>query len=265
MFTQRPIKQAKTIDNVYGSAYYHLEAKDRTIGELRKKLEAKTDNQEWIDTVLNDLIDRGYLKSDKKFAVHFAEMAFNSEKGRQYILTKLKEKGIESSAANEAIDYLVNRDNICELSLLNSRLSSMRLEGFSSDKLYSALLKHGFRSSDVREAIQSHPVASTLASKQQIKADKADIVKEIERLARKLKGKSVIKRELQQKLIDVSQFDEQIEKLEMDGSIDFYQNCQLRLEKKRFDLTNSKEKSKAYAYLYSHGFSSDEIKETLSS
>ena len=31
MFTQRPIKQAKTIDNVYGSAYYHLEAKDRTI------------------------------------------------------------------------------------------------------------------------------------------------------------------------------------------------------------------------------------------
>ena len=66
----------------------------------------------------------------------------------------------------------------------------------------------------MREAIQSHPVASTLASKQQIKADKADIVKEIERLARKLKGKSVIKRELQQKLIDVSQFDEQIEKLE---------------------------------------------------
>ncbi|MGN2613829.1 hypothetical protein ACTFQ6_19080 [Aliivibrio fischeri] len=54
MFTQRPIKQAKTIDNVYGSAFYHLEAKDRTIDELRKKLEAKTDNQEWIDTVLSD-------------------------------------------------------------------------------------------------------------------------------------------------------------------------------------------------------------------
>ncbi len=41
MFTQRPIKQAKTIENVYGSAFYHLEAKDRTIDELRKKARSK--------------------------------------------------------------------------------------------------------------------------------------------------------------------------------------------------------------------------------
>ncbi|MGN2614437.1 RecX family transcriptional regulator [Aliivibrio fischeri] len=265
MFTQRPIKQAKTIDNVYGSAFYHLEAKDRTIDELRKKLEAKTDNQEWIDTVLSDLIGRGYLKSDKDFAINFAEMAFNSEKGSQFILSKLKEKGINESIANEAIDYLVNRDEICEFTILNNRLSNMTLDSYSSDKLYSTLMKYGFKSSDVREVIKSHPIASTLPSKIQIKAEKADIVKEIEKLARKLKGKSVIKRELQQKLIDVTNFDEQIEKLEMDGSIDFYENCQLRLDKKRFDLSNSKEKSKAYAYLYSHGFSSDEIKETLNS
>ncbi|OAN11304.1 RecX family transcriptional regulator [Photobacterium jeanii] len=264
MFTQRSIKQAKTIDNVYGSAYYHLEAKDRTIDELRKKLAAKTDNQEWIDTVINDLIDRGYLKSDQKFAVHFAEMAFSAEKGSQHILAKLKEKGIQESVAHEAIDYLVNRDNICELTLVKNRLATMRLESLSSEKLYTTLLKHGFKASDVREAIQSHPIASSLPSKQQIKAEKADLVKEIEKLARKLKGKSVIKRELQQKLIDVSNLDQQIEQLEMDGTIDFYLNCQLRLEKKRFDLSNPQEKSKAYAYLYSHGFSSDEIKETLS-
>lgn len=264
MINQRPIKQAKTIDNVYGSAFYHLEAKDRTIDELRKKLVAKTDNQEWIDTVLNDLIERGYLKSDKNFAINFVEMAFSAQKGRQFILTQLKLKGVDEPTIQEAIQHIVDRDEVCEMTMINDRLSSMRLESFSSDKLQATLIKYGFKSSDIREAIKAHPVASTLSSKMQIKADKADLVKEIEKLARKLKGKSVIKRELQQKLIDVSKFDEEMDKLELDGSIDFYANCQLRLEKKRFDLKNSKDKSKAYAYLYSHGFSSDEIKETLS-
>ena len=264
MFSQRPVKPAKTIDNVYGSAFYHLEAKDRTIDELRKKLIAKTDNQEWIDTVLNDLIERGYLKSDKNFAINFVEMAFSGEKGSQFILSKLREKGINESIVNEAIAYVSNRDEVCEITLLNNRLADMNLDSLSSDKLYATLTKFGFKSADVREAIKSHPVASALPSKMQIKADKADLVKEIEKLARKLKGKSVIKRELKQKLIDVSTFEEEIEKLEMDGSIDFYENCQARLDKKRFDLSNSKDKSKAYAYLYSHGFSSDEIKETLS-
>lgn len=98
-----------------------------------------------------------------------------------------------------------------------------------------------------------------------MKADKADISKEIEKLARKLKGKSTIRRELQQKMMDISAFDAHVEALERDGTIDFYENCRLRLEKKRFDLTNATEKSKAYAYLYSHGFSADEIKETLNS
>lgn len=263
MFSQRPVKPAKTIDNVYGSAFYHLEAKDRTIDELRKKLVAKTENQEWIDTVLNDLVERGYLKSDKNFAIDFVEMAFSGEKGSQFILSKLREKGINESIVNEAIAYVTNRDEICEVTLLNNRLADMNLESLSSDKLYATLTKYGFKSADVREAIKSHPVASTLSSKMQIKADKADIVKEIEKLARKLKGKSIIKRELKQKLIDISNFDEEIEKLELDGTIDFYENCQARLDKKRFDLSKSKEKSKAYAYLYSHGFSSDEIKETL--
>lgn len=263
MFSQRPVKPAKTIDNVYGSAFYHLEAKDRTIDELRKKLVAKTDNQEWIDTVLNDLIERGYLKPDKDFAINFVERAFSAEKGSQFIITKLKEKGISATVISEAIEYITHRDEICEFSLLNRRLEQINFEGLSSDKLYTTLTKYGFKSSDVREAIKSHSIASALPSKMQIKADKADLVKEIEKLARKLKGKSVIKRELKQKLIDISTFDEEIEKLEMDGSIDFYENCQLRLDKKRFDLSNSKDKSKAYAYLYSHGFSSDEIKETL--
>ena len=71
--------------------------KDRTIDELRKKLVAKTGNQEWIDTVLNDLIERGYLKLDKDFAISFVERAFSAEKGSQFIITKLKNSGYSCS------------------------------------------------------------------------------------------------------------------------------------------------------------------------
>ncbi len=196
MFNQGSIKQAKTIDNVYGSAFYHLEAKDRTIDELRKKLVAKTDNQQWIETVINDLIERGYLKSDKDFAVNYTERAFNSEKGSQFILTKLKEKGISSSVITDAIEYIVQRDGICEVELLTSRLNNMNIDSLSSDKLYTLLIKYGFKSSDIQSVTRSHPVASRLPSKMQIKADKADVIKEILKLARKLKGKSVIKQQL---------------------------------------------------------------------
>ena len=47
-----PLRQAKTIDNVFNSAYWHLGQQDFTINEIRTKLERKTDNQQWIDTVL---------------------------------------------------------------------------------------------------------------------------------------------------------------------------------------------------------------------
>jgi len=96
-----------------------------------------------------------------------------------------------------------------------------------------------------------------------VKAEKADLSKETMKLYRKGKGKRVILNELRRKLIDVEEFNNVVDQLELDGDIDFYQSCLDVLNKKRYDVSNSAGKSKAYAYLSGKGFDSDQIKEAL--
>jgi len=83
------------------------------------------------------------------------------------------------------------------------------------------------------------------------------------KLYRKGKGKSLILRELRSRLIDVEYYEDIICELEECGDIDFYQSCNDILSKKQFDVSNSADKSKAYAYLSRKGFGSDEIKEAF--
>lgn len=64
---------AKTLQNVINSAIYHLNLRDHSISELKTKLEAKTDNQEWVDTVIAQMKGYGYLKEDLPFAIHFVK------------------------------------------------------------------------------------------------------------------------------------------------------------------------------------------------
>jgi regulatory protein len=52
-------------------------------------------------------------------------------------------------------------------------------------------------------------------------------------------------------------------KLTLSEDVDFYQSCKKELAKKRYDLSDYKGKSKAYAYLSRKGFGSDEIKEAM--
>jgi regulatory protein len=69
--------------------------------------------------------------------------------------------------------------------------------------------------------------------------------------------------ELKQRLIDVSDFEETLYQLTLTEDVDFYQSCKNELAKKRYNLADYKEKSKAYAYLSRKGFGSDEIKEAM--
>jgi regulatory protein len=83
------------------------------------------------------------------------------------------------------------------------------------------------------------------------------------KLYRKGKGQTLILNELKQNLIDVSEFEETLYQLTLAGDIDFYQSCKDQLAKKKYDLSDYKDKSKAYAYLSRKGFTTDEIKEIM--
>lgn len=255
---------AKTIQNVINSAIYHLNLRDHTEYELRKKLEAKTEQQDWIETVLQQMKDFGYVKEDLQFALHFSEMAFSNEHGQQYIKQKLKGKGIPAIIIEEALIEIMEKKQVSELDMIKSRLDSY--DDFSQttkEKITNDLTKRGYSFQDISRAIAEHDAADTLLTKAKIKGMNADLETEVLKLVRKLKGKTVIKQELKMKHVDITNLEQVFYDLEEAGEVDFYENCQLVLAKKRFDLSNFKDKSKAYAYLSSKGYSSDEIKEAM--
>ncbi|MDP2562566.1 RecX family transcriptional regulator [Psychrobium sp. 1_MG-2023] len=262
-----PLRQAKTIDNVFNSAYWHLNQQDFTIAEIRSKLERKTQNSEWIKQVLNHLIEHKYLKSDLEFAIRYCESAFSNNIGKSAVQHKLKQRGISSTNIDTAIEQVIEQQAINFDDMASNRLLSryITFDGISREKVYSQMTTKGFTRPQIDQALSQHPAQDTLRSKLAIKAEKADLASEITKLYRKGKGQSLILNELKQRLIDVSAFEDTLYQLTLAGDIDFYHSCKQQLAKKRYDLADYKEKSKAYAYLSRKGFSSDEIKEAMAS
>ncbi|MGF1720720.1 RecX family transcriptional regulator [Vibrio kyushuensis] len=243
------------------SAMWHLGQRDLTESELISKLRVKTDNEEWIADTMEKLRGFGYLKSDNEFAEKFAERAFASEYGSGYILEKLKKKGIKDTLIREAIAKVTEALQIDEQTILIDRVNNTYQEfTISKEKLVSTLQKRGFSYAQVNEAIKQHICFDQLQTNLEIKAEKADLEKEILKYARKGKGLTVIRQELRQRKIDITELETTVERLMNAEEIDFYSSCLEQLEKKSYDLKTHKERSKAYAMLSRKGFSSDEIK-----
>ncbi|GAA0824016.1 RecX family transcriptional regulator [Colwellia asteriadis] len=261
-----PLRQAKTIENVFNSAYWHLSQQDFTIAEIRTKLARKTENGEWVEQVVAHLIERNYLKSDLEFAKLYCESAFSNEMGKAAVQHKLKVRGVSSRDIDAAIAQVVEQQNINFDELASSRLQSRfeTFDGISKEKVYAQMTTRGFTHSQIDQALSQHPAQHSLRSNMAIKADKAELSTEIIKLYRKGKGQMLILNELKQRLIDVSEFEETLYQLELAGDIDFYQSCKDQLAKKNYDLSDYKEQSKAYAYLARKGFTGDEIKEATS-
>ncbi|PKG58195.1 RecX family transcriptional regulator [Shewanella sp. Choline-02u-19] len=262
---RQPLRQAKTIDNVFNSAYWHLGQQDFTINEIRTKLERKTENQEWIDIVLAKLIENEYLKNDFDFAVRYCEVAFSNELGKGAIRRKLQLRGVPVTDIDTAIEQVMDEQKVDAFEMATSRLLSKfdNFYGTNKEKVYTQMTTKGFSRVEIDHALSQHPERETLRSKLAVKADKVDLTTEIIKLFNKGKGETLILQELKQRLIDVSDFEDTVYKLTLSEDVDFYQSCKKELAKKRYDLSDYKGKSKAYAYLSRKGFGSDEIKEAM--
>lgn len=244
-----------------GSAVFHLNRMPMSIFQIRKKLEAKTDNQDWIEEVIERCINIHYLKRDPDFAYDYCQRQFMSEKGSNYIRIQLKAKGIPDDIIETALSEVVIEHKFDEEKILKDKVSRIdSFEGKSKEELYNELVRDGFDWKMVDKAIRAHKCFNILKSKAQIKGESADLEKSLLKLFRKGKGLRLIKSELKSKYIDIEGIDVIINKLEINGDIDFYNSALISLMKKRYNLEDYKEKSKAYAFLSGRGFSSDEIK-----
>jgi len=261
----KPLRQATNIDQVFSNAYWHLGQQDFTIREIRTKLERKTDNQQWIDTVITKLVEDGYLKNDAQFAIRYCELAFSHELGKSAIKRKLQIRGIGITDIDNAIELVMQQQNIDPYALATSRLLNKfpTFQHTSREKLFSQMMTKGFSHAEIEHALSQHPQRESLRTKLAIKANKVDLKTEIIKLYKKGKGKTLILQELKQRLVDIKQFEETLYQLGLTDEVDFYLSCKNELVKKRYDLSDYKQKSKAYAYLSRKGFDSDQINHAM--
>ena len=262
---RKQVKKAKRIESVMNSAMWHLGQRDLTESELLSKLRVKTDNEDWIADTLEKLRGFGYLKTDHEFAEKFAERSFSNQCGSGFILEKLKKKALKDALIREMIMKVTDALQIDEQAALNNYLNSEYQEfSISKEKLTSALQKKGYNYTQIKEAISQHSYGHQLQTNLEIKAEKADLEKEILKCVRKGKGMTVSRQELRQRKIDITDLDVLVETLITAEAIDFYESCLEQLQKKSYNLKLHKERSKAYTTLSRKGFSSDEIKFAMS-
>ncbi len=264
------IRKAKDFDTVYRSAKWHVFESNQafflTEAELRTRLARKTDVVEWIDQAIEKLKQYNYVKSDTDFADDFIEKAYFGDYGSGYIQQTLQKKGLDRKVIASRINAFKAERHIDELEILINYVNSyyQAFGNNTKEKLVTRLTKRGFTQSQADLAIKQHADYSNLKTNIQLKAEKTDVEKELIKMARKGKGLKAIKATLQAKQVDTSGINELAEKLAMEETIDFYTSCLEALQKKDYDLSDFKQRSKAYAFLAQRGFDSEQIKFAIS-
>ncbi|NYU23880.1 RecX family transcriptional regulator [Vibrio parahaemolyticus] len=264
--TKKQLKQASCIDDVSSYARFWLEYKNYflTIPEMKERLARKTNNTTWIDQVVNRLVEVGSLKLDSAFVESYAQQCFFGDYGSGYIVNKLTKKGLSKEFVLSHISKYKLAHNIDEQKILNGYINSTYISfTITIESLRRNLEKRGFHWKAVDQAIKQHPKSNTLKTKIQVKAEKTDVKAEIVKMSRRGKGLRFITQVLKSKLVDVSNIEKLANELALDGDVDFYQIATSELSKyaskRRLNLKEYSDKSKAFKYLLERGFTTDQI------
>lgn len=171
MSFNQPIKPAKNIEAVRRSAFWHLGRRDHSEQELRQKLARKTDNQQWIDAVINECFEYNYL-NDVRFMESFIRSSQNKGYGINRIKRDLQHKGITAEQLNTALfdhpfDYIASAAELLakkynkHLGNPSSKQKAMAFlqgKGHDFDDIFKAIAQHNDshpidESDDLNEAI----------------------------------------------------------------------------------------------------------------
>lgn len=190
MSFNNPIKAAKDIDGVRRSAFWHLGRRDHSEKELREKIARKTDNQQWIDTVISECFEYGYL-DDARFVENFIRSSQNKGFGSTRIKRDLQRKGIEQNHLarvfeDDPHDYIPDA-----LALLSAKYKQRIANQHLKQKAMLFLQSKGHSFDDIFKAIDQHNEAYPI--------DDCDYLSEaVVLLSRKFKT-AIIERKLQDK------------------------------------------------------------------
>ncbi|MDN2662048.1 regulatory protein RecX [Psychromonas sp. 14N.309.X.WAT.B.A12] len=155
MFANKPIKIAKDIEAVRRSAFWHLSRRDHSQAELLKKLQRKTDNQQWIEAVIKECVDFKYL-DDQRFAHSFLRSAQNKGHGITRIKQDLTLKGINESLIKQAMQESEFNYNESAQRLLANKYHEAIVTQHLKQKAMGFLQTKGFSFDIINSAIEDH-------------------------------------------------------------------------------------------------------------
>ena len=155
MFVNHPIKIAKDIDAVRRSAFWHLSRRDHSQAELLIKLQRKTDNTEWIESVVNECLKYNYL-NDQRFTESFIRSSQNKGYGISRISQDLKVKGIKQQLIKQTLAE--NTFNYIEAAqqLLTHKYDEAIVTQHLKQKVMAFLQAKGHRFETISLAIEEH-------------------------------------------------------------------------------------------------------------
>jgi len=135
-------------------AFWLLELRDRSIGEMEEKLRRKEFDVIEIAETMKFLIDKKFL-DDEKFAANFVRFKKSVKPvGKYYLQQKLAAKKIPKEIIEKTLSE--NIDEISEISELADRWLAKNIK-VPKEKLYEKLTRHllsrGFEWGKVREVI----------------------------------------------------------------------------------------------------------------
>ena len=92
----------KQIDEIKNSISRYLSMREHSKQELTDKLVKKNFNYENIKICINDFCEKG-LQSDNRYAESFVRSKHNANKGPNFIIAALKNKGVDMNLINQSI------------------------------------------------------------------------------------------------------------------------------------------------------------------
>ena len=141
------------VTGAYGSACASLAFSPCSHKALRKKLLSKRFSAEACDRAIDIIRENGYI-NESAIALRRAELMVEKLWGRTRIIAKLREELFCEAALRDAADYLseVDFSESC-LFVIEKKYPSLPGDRKDREKMYSALARLGFSSSDIREAL----------------------------------------------------------------------------------------------------------------
>ncbi len=99
----------KQIDEIKNSISRYLSMREHSKQELTDKLVKKNFNYENIKICINDFCEKD-LQSDNRYAESFVRSKYNANKGPNFIIASLRNKGVDMSLINQSISVYNQND-----------------------------------------------------------------------------------------------------------------------------------------------------------